>query len=268
MPEVLVAIGAVGFVLVFGVGVLRSALCSSDKVREIQAGRSLVLALQASATENNGRYLPGMDYRVGTSANPVYKVNGDKLTGHAAQRYPFRLAPYLDGRFDGTILLSRNKVQIEKSASGSASMYDYLVSTFPALGMNIFCVGGVVRADGTLMNEAECISHSGAMRGGVLAFASGGKGEGKNKQYGFSYVSPPTKQNDSPVCLRWDSAEAWSDTKDPMNYGWVDFRYNGRAVCAFLDGTVRLCNVEELSDMRLWTHAAIEADDPDYELAR
>jgi hypothetical protein len=52
-----------------------------------------------------------------------------------------------------------------------------------------------------------------------------------------------------------------------MDYGWVDFRYDGKAVAAFLDGTVRMCGPEELADMRLWTHAAIDANDPNYELA-
>jgi len=267
MPEMLVAIGTIACMAAVGVGTLQSSLGSSGKVREISAGRQLVQALQASATENNGIYLPGMDYRVGTGANPVYKANGDMVTGHTAQRYPFRLAPYLGNQFEGTIFVNKNKAEIRKSAGKSAAMYDYLVSAFPALGMNIFCVGGVVNFDGSIMNGEACISRSANMRGSVLAFASGGKGVGQNKMHGFNFVSPPTMQNESPPCTKWQAAETWSTTKDPMEYGWVDFRYEGRAVCAFLDGTVRLCDVEELGDMRLWTRAAIDADAPNYDLS-
>lgn len=267
MPEMLVAVGTIACMAALGVGTLQSSLGNANKVREIHAGRQLVLALQASAAENNGVYLPGMDYRVGTRANPVYKANGDTVTGHTAQRYPFRLAPYLGNQFEGAIFVNKNKAEILKSAGNTTTMYDYLASAFPALGMNVFCVGGVVFSDGSIMNEEECISRSANMRGSILAFASGGKGVGANKYHGFNYVSPPTKQNDSPVCTKWESPSTWSSTKDPMNYGWIDFRYDGKAVCAFLDGTVRMCDVGELSDMRLWAHAAIDADDADYDLS-
>jgi prepilin-type N-terminal cleavage/methylation domain-containing protein len=266
MPELLVAVGILALMAGLGVGALQSTSDSAGKVREINAGRQLVLALQASAAENGGVYLPGMDYRVGTQSNPVYKANGETVTGHAAQRYPFRLAPYLDHQFEGTILVNKNKAEIQKSAANSPGMYDYLVSVFPALGMNIFCVGGVVFSDGALRNSGACISRSASMKGSILAFASGGKGTGPNKYHGFNYVSPPTMQCASPVSQTWSPPSAWTESTDPMNFGWVDFRHDGKAVCAFLDGTVHLCDVTELADMRLWTPAAIEADDPAYSI--
>lgn len=266
--ELLVSIGILIFLAILGASAMQSALGSASKTREVNAGKQLVQALQTSAADNNGIYLAGMDHRAGTAQNPVLKADGKRVTGRAAQRYPFRLAQYLGDQFEGTILVNHNVADIRKQAERSPNMYDYFVSTYPALGMNIFCVGGVVRANGTIMHETACISRVANARGSVLAFASGGSGTGANKMQGFSYVTPPTKQHDSPICERWQSPAQWTEKSDPMKYGWVDFRYDGKAVCAFLDGTVRMCGPEELSDMRLWTHAALDANDPHYELGQ
>jgi prepilin-type processing-associated H-X9-DG protein len=264
--EMLAVLGTTGILAVLAVGAVQQATESARKVREIHAARLLVTALQTSAAENDGVYLPGMDYRVGTAANPVYKADGGKVTGHAAQRYPFRLAPYLGNQFDGTILVNRNKAEVAKAAGNSATAYDYQVSTFPALGMNIYGVGGIVRSNGTLAYAADSVTRSANARSGLLAFASGGFGTGKAKKHGFNYVSPPTVSNESPISAAWSDPSGWSAESDPMNYGWLDFRYGGKAVCAFLDGSVRLCDVTELRDMRLWAAGAQELGDPNYVL--
>lgn len=267
LVELLAVISTTGILAVLFVGAAQQALESASQVREVSAARQLVTALSASAQENDGGYLPGMDYRAGTSSTPVYKPDGGLVLGHAAHRYPFRLGPYLGGEFDGTIFVNRNKQEIIDSTGGSGAMYDYQVSTFPALGMNIYCVGGVVRADNSIMNEADCITRMANMKGSILAFASGGSGAGKSKRQGFNYVSPPTQQNESPICLKWQDPSTWTKQKDPMNSGWVDFRYHGKAVSAFLDGSVRMCSIQELSDMRLWNPTALNQDNPDYQMA-
>lgn len=264
MVELLAVVATTGLLAVLAVGATRKVLHSGDQVREIQAARRLVGALMASAQDNDGVYLPGMDYRMGKPETPVCTPDGERVTGHAAQRYPFRLAPYLDATFEETIFVNRNKKEIIKRTGGKGPMYDYHVSTFPVLGMNIFGVGGVVRADGTVFSAGNCITRSAAMRGSVLAFVSGGSGSGKAKIHGFNYVSPPTLQQDSPIALRWQGAASWTADQDPMAYGWVDFRYEGKAVSAFLDGSVRMCSVQELSDMRVWTPSAQDLDDPSF----
>lgn len=205
--------------------------------------------------------------RANTTTNPVYKSDGQKVGNvRAAQRYPFRLAPYLGNNFDGTILVNKNKKEILKDTGGTGAAYDYEVSAYPALGLNIFCVGGLVLANGQVNYDADCISRSANAIGSILVFASGGSGQGKNKMEGYCYVSPPTMAVDSPICQRWDSSDSWSKEKDPMNYGFVDFRYDGRAVCAFLDGSVRMCSVKDLSDMRVWNRNASVTDDPNYQM--
>jgi len=264
--EVLVVTLLVTTLMALGIGVAQSTVSSACMAREVSAARNLVMALSTSAAENDGRYLPGMDMRVNGSTNSVFNLDGEKITNlRAAQRYPFRIAPFLGGEFKGTILVNRNLSQVQK-ASGGLANFDYTVSAFPALGMNIFGVGGVVLRDGSTLYSDDCITTSGGMLGSILAFASAGQGKGDKKIDGYSYVTPPTLSSDSPLCLSWSSSGSWDQNDDPMNYGFVDFRYSGQAVCAFLDGSVRMCSVDELNDMRLWSPTAADLNDRNYQM--
>ncbi len=266
--ELLVAITIIGILSALGLGVARSAMVSAQKTREINAGRNLVSAFLATAADGDGHYLPGMDMRVNTTTNRVYKPDGQIVTNaRAAQRYPFRLAPYLGKNFDGTVLVNKNTKKIREVAGDSGANYDYYVSTYPALGMNVYCVGGVMRANGTIAFEAECISTPGRMKSSVLAFASAGSGKGSGKIEGYCYTTPPTLSSDSPICKQWNGSGTWKSSDDPVDFGNVDFRYDGNAVCAFLDGSVRMCTVKELADMRLWSPNAIDEGNASYSLA-
>lgn len=265
--ELIAVVACVSLLAVLCVGATQSALSSGNKVREINAARNLMAAYSSAAADGNGRYLPGMDYRVNASSNPVFKPDGTKVANsHAAQRFPFRLQPYLGDQFEGSILVNKNTKQIRRMAQTTPAMYDYIVSTYPALGLNIYGVGGVVLNNGTVVFDSDCISTVGKMKGSILAFASAGQGTGSNKKDGYCYVSPPTLTRDSPVCQAWGSNGAWQQSSDPMAYGFVDFRYDGKAVCAFLDGSVRMCSVEELNDMRVWMASAADQNDPNYQL--
>jgi len=265
--ELLTVVAVIGILSALGVGVAKSALASAHKTREVNAARQLVTAFLATAVDGEGSYLPGMDMRVNASTNPVRKPDGQIITNsRTAQRYPFRLAPYLGHHFDGTILVNKNVAKIREAAGDSGANFDYYVSAYPALGMNIYCVGGVMRGNGTVAFDAECITAPGRMRRSILAFASAGSGTGTAKIEGYSYVTPPTFTNDSPICKAWASNSAWDRTADPADFGNVDFRYNGLAVCAFLDGSARMCSVKELNDMRLWNPNAADQDAAAYQL--
>lgn len=236
-------------------------------MREINAARNLIAAYTAT-TADNGQYMPAMDMRHNASTNPVYKADGTIVANvRAAQRYPFRLAPYLNNNFNGTILVNKNIKKIMAATGGSGPNYDYYVSGFPALGINVYCVGGVALNNGSIMFGSDCISTMGKARGSIIAFASAGTGQGAGKTEGYCYVTPPTLTNDSPECKAWDSTGNWKSTSDPMNYGYVDFRYKDMAVCAFLDGSIRMMSVDELKDMRLWNPVAAEQNNPDYRMS-
>jgi len=114
--------------------------------------------------------------------------------------------------------------------------------------------------------DAEGIKTPARMRRSILAFASAGSGKGTARIEGYCYVTPPTLSFDSPICKQWESSNTWSSSADPVDFGNVDFRYGGAAVCAFLDGSVRTCSVKELRDMRLCNPNAADQDDAAYSL--
>jgi prepilin-type processing-associated H-X9-DG protein len=60
------------------------------------------------------------------------------------------------------------------------------------------------------------------------------------------------------------SGLTWSEGKSPTSYGNVAFRHDGKAVCAFLDGSIKTLTSEELRDMRLWSPQAARLNAPNY----
>jgi len=246
----MVTIGVSAVLAAAGMGVLRGSMEKAKLTREIIAGRNLITAYQSAAVDNDGRFLPGMDYTV----NSVWFEPDKKniTTIHVPHRYPYRLAPYFDYRLEGTILVNDNKKQINQVVAG-----EYGISTFPTFGMNYYFVGGLVTASGAVQFPGDCVTRSGQGIRSVLVFASGGSGAID----GYNILTPPRL-----YAQNW-SAAAWSKSANPGNWGNVDARYDGKAVCVFLDGSVQLKTIQELRDMRLWSRMAAELDDPNYVIA-
>lgn len=257
--ELLVTIGVVFLLALAGIGACHGVFGKRSQIQEIAAGKTLITAYQTHAAENDGRYLPGMDFTVNKVFFPPY--NRDISIMHAANRYPFRLAPYFAYSLKGAVLLENNRRAIEKLSPPGTPMHDYVVSAFPTFGINYYFVGGCLTgsaASPSLIYPGECISR--ASQGGkpLLVFASGGTTDGSIRMEGFNILTPP--QLYSP---NW-SAGSWTKKSDPGLYGNVDARHEGRAVCVFLDGSLKLLTIEELRDMRLWNRNAAEQNDPDY----
>ncbi len=228
-------------------------------MREIAAGKNLITAYNLYAAENNGQLLPGIDL----TASQVNNTAGKKLNpAYAGQRYPFRLAPYFNNKLEGTILVNDNAAQIEKLAPRNSSMYDYMVSAFPALGINYYLVGGCNTSGGVVWPD-ECTARLAQSDNSLLVFASGGTRDGQgNGVNGYNILTPPFL-----LQPMWSGA-AWNKNTEPGNYGNVDARYSGRAVCVFLDGSTRLKTIDELRDMRLWSRNAAAQNNPSYMISQ
>ena len=238
--------------------VFQSVLSKARSTKEIQAGRTLIAAYVAAAADRDGVFLPGYDRTVGELTLP----NGQPVSGPAAQRYPYRLAPYFSNRMDGTILVNNNAKQITTTDT-------YMVSCFPALGMNYLFVGGDVSAAGVMTYPNECISRQAMVSGSPIVFASaagdgsasGGAGATSPRVDGYCILTPPHLTG--PM---WSTAP-WKSGASPSSYGNVDPRYSGKAVCVFLNGSVRMLSIAELQDMRLWSRNAAEQNNPNYTIA-
>lgn len=250
--ELLVVVAILAILAAVGSAALLSAAGKGDMAAEMSAAKTLIASYQAATADNNGTLLPAFD-----SSAPAVKNGSGKSVSmpEAKKRYPFRLAPYFNYAIKGTLLVGQNErqfMEVMQLGSPSGTMYDYAVSVFPAFGINRHFVGGTSGASDT---NNECINTIGEADRSVIVFISAGT-EGVN---GYEYVRAPGAPGGN-----W-SSDKWTDKSDPGSYGHVHPRHNGKAVAAFLDGSVRVLGLDDLRDMRLWSRNAALQDDPGYQ---
>jgi type II secretory pathway pseudopilin PulG len=253
LVELLVGVAILGLLAGVSGAAYQKAMGKASLTAEVSAGKSLVQAYLLAASENGGRYLAAYDQ---TARNQTV-LNGQGrpiAMSEVKYRYPFRLAPYFNYQMDGTILVNRNESQIIRQMGSTGSMYDYGLSVFPALGINRYLVGGSINPNGGVEHAAECVQTMGQADKSVIVFVSGGSSEVD----GYEYVTPPNGPRG-----QW-SAAPWTKDSDSSSYGHVGARFDGKAVAAFLDGSVKVLSIEELRDMRLWSRNAALANDPNY----
>lgn len=259
--ELLITMAIVAVLIAAGTGAYSSVCAKGKMVREIRAGKNLVAAYQSYAGDNNGSYLPGMDFTVNRVWFEPYRR--DITIMHASNRYPFRLAPYFDYALKGTILVNDSAKQINSISEPGTPMHDYVVSAFPTFGINYYFVGGCVTgspAAPLLTYPDDCTSRVGQGEKTLLVFASGGTTDGTRRVEGYNILTPPMIYSQT-----WSSVE-WKKNEDPGIHGNIDARHAGKAVCVYLDGSIKLQTIEELRDMRLWNRKAAEQNDPQYTL--
>ncbi len=235
---------------------VQAAMAKARTVREMNAARSLISAY-LMATTDGGDLLPGYD----KNAKPVQLPDGGVLSGEVVHRYPYRLAAYLDYKIDGTILVNDN-YSVVAGLDPDSEMYRYQASLNPALGMNSYGVGGYLDDSGKFASETLTRPEQSDRSGGLIVFASARQRVGSETVAGRFAVTPPNMQG-----ARWSGAK-FDPNGDPTRFGNVDLRHNGRAICAFLDGSVRLLDEEELRDMRHWSKNAAAADNATYQMIR
>ena len=260
--ELLVVVAIILVLAALGLSVSKAMITNARKITEINAAKNLLAAYATAATDRSGSYLPGYDRTIGSIPGP----GGVLLSGPAAERYPWRLTPYLGDNPRGTLLVGANATQLDPNDT-------YMVSCYPALGINYIFVGGDEQTDGTLTYPPECITRA-SNSASVLVFASacgsGTSGPGGNASTdpaggsptgvinGYCILTPPNLTG--PM---WNTAP-WSASSSPSDYGNIDARFNGKAVCAFLDGSVRMESIADLRDMQLWSRTAAQTGNASY----
>lgn len=263
--ELLVAIAIIGVLAAFIVSALSRVRRSGALVREVSAGRQMGAAYVAAAGDQNGQLMVGYSSS-GKAVDDRGQVIGNPTNG----RYPWRLAPYLQYKLQGSMLVNEQEYICKLKDHGD---FVYRASLFPSFGINATYVGGnermglipspaMLRAFGPFVaSRLQQVREPSRL----ILFASARStgqdphtgAQSNNVQAGFHIIAPPrTTQVD------------WQGKFDPKapaeNFGYLDLRHNDRAVCVMLGGNVELLDEKQLQDMRYWSPQAAEADEPDY----
>lgn len=273
--ELLVVIAIVSLLISLLLPALSGARASSRQVRELASAQQLMLAYTLYADANKGFVMPGYPPRRWVDGPMhVYDKTGERLYNEEAQRFPWRIAPYLDYDFRGLYDDIKLLRDIESGATDYAQYgidVQYVVSLFPALGLNVNFVGGndkmqefdkiFTRQFGRVyierLDEAQRPS-------GLLVFCSARAevqplAPNLGRPEGFFRVEAPY--------FAEAQGRIWDETYDPqavspgLNSGFVSLRHRGRAVVALMDGHATTKDWTGLNDMRLW---ADRADRPDW----
>jgi prepilin-type N-terminal cleavage/methylation domain-containing protein len=268
--EVLVVAGVISLLVAILLPALSGARKMARTTRDLAAARQLMPAYQLYADENRGFVLPGYAPAAWVSSPPgpvslsVADDTGEPLSGVLAQRYPWRLAPYLNYDFAGLYLdpdqLSRYRARTD---------FQYVVSLSPSLGINGTFVGGDAdrfgfnsTALGTWGSFYITRSDQVTFADRLIAFASarGGDPDGGSPIPGYFRVDAPARTN-----LLWSTS--FDPAALPSATGHVDFRHDadrnglhGKAVTTAMDGHAELLTFEQALDMRRWANQADRED--------
>jgi len=235
--ELLTAVGIIIMLItVGGVGYLKY-INTAQKSREIHAGRVLISGVHAYAADNGGRIIKAMD----NNPRGVVDDKGRAVMVHAAKRWPWRLAPYID--YNVNMVMVNN----QKAAPTNSPMYSYLVTVFPTFGMNGTFVGGkygtVMAPDHPRNNKGTfCVtSVTHPILPSKLIVFSSAKMQGAAHTGCFDVSAPGVGA-----------------------VGEVDYKYENKAVVVYFDGHMELNSPDQLKDMRRWSNLAAIADDPNW----
>ncbi len=258
------------------VGILLPALGAARDIArqtvELSAGQQLMTAYALYADDHDGALMPGYAPgemcaempRAGVRTLDVRNEDGEPLYGIAAQRYPWRIAPYLEYNFEALYKDTRVLQSYRES-----DLYEYIISVSPSLGINATFLGG--DADNFAFDDRARAAWGGFFLtrmdqarspDRLLVFGSargvdGAEGrDGANVVPGYFKISPPYFLNRS-----W--APTFKQAFFPSQFGFLDLRYSAKAVTASLDGHAAVLDEASLQDMRRWSD---QADAPDWSL--
>lgn len=278
--ELLVVIAVIGVLISIMAPSLAKARLMARQTRELNAARQLMVAFTCYAGDNRGAVLQGYPTTDSVSGSMVVLDDrGKRVTGPEAQRYPWRIVPYLGNDFsamynDPKVLASLKDREASYSSIGES--WGYVGSLFPSFGMNIAFVGG---SDKHSANDKKVVSRFGRfyvskidevsrpsrlisfisarVNPGDLDAASGASAAvtmlGQDRFDGYFMIEAPyftTRNWESVYDERADSAR--------KNSGFVSCRYSRKAMATSLDGHADMLAWNELDDMTRWANSANE----------
>lgn len=266
--ELLVVVAITGILVSLTVPALSKARRSAFTVRELAAGQQLIAAYALYSDDNRGDLLPGYTPPEWVVANPppgvkplaVVDEGGEAVNGVPAQRYPWRIAPYMDYNFAGLYKDAKTlKRYLERSD------FQYVISLSPSFGLNSTYLGGDADRQGfnaiatrnfgsfyiTRMDQAERSDR-------LIAFAScrGVNPDGGELVPGFFRADAPYTR----VRVWLTTPPAANPDALPGQFGNLDYRHEAKAAVMHVDGHSDLKDFRSLDDMTRWSNKAASSD--------
>ncbi len=258
--ELLVVIAVIAALSGVTLTATRSMMKSGRRTKELHAARQLMAAYLIFPNDHDGELMRGYDKTV----QKISLANDRVIAGEMCCRYPWRLAPYLGEQVDEMFLLNDAKLETNGQVHDSFD-YQYRLSLYPALGLNAYCVGGYDDGSQSANFQSDVITHlSQAVHPSkLIVFASARmkQSAGDEEISGHFLVKPPRLWR-----TKWTAN--YDEDKPSSSFGNVAPRWEGQAICAFLDGSVQRLGEKELQDMRHWSNTAADLDDPEFVVPR
>jgi len=272
LVELLVVISIISVLIGLLIPTLGSARMNARKVKDLSVARQLMIAYTAHADDHRTMVLFGFRRNDPATGAPVraYGANGEMISGLAAQRYPWRLMPYLDYN---PSFLYQSIDDYEDDLIDPSFDFNYEFSAAPSFGLNQGFMGGSSDSDGTPSIEhprtSQVFGDSWYVRRltdapdptGLITFATafGRSATIYNEDLHGNYkVTPPYIH-----ARAWRPSPPDAALQSSGEVGNIDLRYGGGAVTGFLDAHADSLDWEALQDMRRW---APTADAPDWTL--
>jgi prepilin-type N-terminal cleavage/methylation domain-containing protein len=274
LVELLVVISIIALLIALLIPTLGKARAIGRQCRELAAAKQLSTAFAVYSDSNKGQVLTGYPTRAMVAGSMVV-VNqvGERIVGDEAQRYPWRLAPYLNFDFRGLYQSDQMLREIRDRSADFAQVgvsYEYVVSLFPSLGMNIAFVGGAERFGAfdrifqQRFGRQHLIRLEDAKRPSRLLTFVSARSEAQDlapslgRPEGFFRVEPPRFSLSEG--LRWEAAYDDRTEAPGLNSGYVSLRHMNKAVTAAVDGHAEMLGWEDLRDMERWANGATGPD--------
>lgn len=267
--EMLVVIAIIAVLISILLPALSHAKQCAVITGELSAGRQFIQAHTMYSNDFDDRLLPGFASGSMIRRGDVVArdMNGKRLEGETARRYPWRLLPYVNYNLG---ILYRDRARIEEFQDRTDDFH-YAVSIAPRMGLNHQFVGGsgdaalhdsprTRKAYDDLYGKNWCIKRVSQARQPslqlVFASADADDPQGGIPLDGFFRIDPPNFPN-----RMWQTDKP-NETTPYGQVGFVTFRFLGKAVTSMLDGHAETLNWEEMQDMRRWAPRATSPNWP------